>query len=174
MNKCFFFDRDGIINLKLENDYVKTIEEFVFIDDIFQILKQIKDEGYMIIIVTNQQGVGKGLMSENELNKIHNYMQNEIIKRVGFGFDAIYYCTDLAEINSYRRKPNPGMLVEAIDKFNINAEKSYIIGDSESDIIAGKKVGLKTIYIGSNQKIKADYLFDNHLEMLNNFKIGQD
>lgn len=145
-NKAFFFDRDGVINHRLVGDYVKTIQQFIIFPDIPQILKQIKLFDFKLILITNQQGVGKGLMSANELDNIHDFMQEQLYHH-GAKFDDIYSCTDLADSKSYRRKPNPGMILEAIEKWNIDPKLSFMIGDSDSDILAGRRAGVRTILV---------------------------
>jgi D-glycero-D-manno-heptose 1,7-bisphosphate phosphatase len=163
-NKAFFFDRDGIVNVRLVGDYVKNIDEFEFIPEFFSIFKLIKSLGYLVILITNQQGVGKGLMTNENLEEIHRYMQVKIKQETGFSFDDIFVSTDLADSGSWRRKPNPGMILEAMDKNNIDTHNSWIIGDSPSDAIAGKSVGLSTIFVGKfskEEQPKADFIFEN-------------
>lgn len=165
--KCIFFDRDGIINKRLMDNYVMKIEEFEFIDDIFPILKFADDHNFLKIVVTNQQGVGKGLMSDKELIKIHEYMNQELEKRTIKRFDEIHYCTDLKNTGSKRRKPEPGMLLEAIEKFGIDPKESWMIGDTDSDMLAGKRAGVKTILISDLVSSKhADYYFKEHKDLI--------
>lgn len=166
MNKAIFFDRDGIVNHRLIDDYVKSVSEFVLLDDFIALFKQIKELGYLAILITNQQGIGKGLMNINDLKEIHDFMQNQIFANTGYHFDDIYYCSDLAASNSFRRKPNPGMILEAIEKWNINPEKSWFIGDSKSDAKAGNAANVNTILIGNFENDLADLIFPN-LDQLN-------
>lgn len=147
MRKAIFFDRDGVINYRPVGDYVKSPAEFAFCPDIFDFLLHVKKLGYLAIVITNQQGVGKGKMSLAQLDDIHNYMQNRLLAAIGVCFDEIYYCTSLAQTGDIRRKPNPGMLLEAIEKYGIDITQSYMIGDSESDIDAGKRAGVRTIFL---------------------------
>lgn len=173
MNKAVFFDRDGIVNYRLIDDYVKSITQFVIIPDFPELFKVIKKSGYIAILITNQQGIGKGLMSIEDLENINALMQDILFKLSGYKFDDIFYCPDLEESNSFRRKPNPGMILEAADKWNIDLTNSYMIGDSESDIIAGKKAGVKTILINTNHNIEfADYNCNSIKECLDLFYIN--
>lgn len=162
LKKCIFFDRDGVVNKRLVGDYVKKISEFEFKSDFLEFFNRLSDN-YLKIIITNQQGIGKGLMTENDLANIHSHMQRHLSENFGKNFDDIYFCPDLKELNSFRRKPNPGMILEAMDKWKIEASRSWMIGDSESDIVAGSKAGLKTIFISdkqySNQENKPNYQF---------------
>lgn len=163
-NKAIFFDRDGIINYRIVGGYVESKHQFKFIPDFFDLFYLIKKIGYLAIIISNQQGVGKGILSLEDLEQIHSYMQKRLIDIFGFGFDDIYYCTDLTGSGSFRRKPNHGMLLEAIEKWNIDPKSSYMIGDSLTDVIAGKKAGTKTILINhylTEKPVEADYLFKN-------------
>ena len=169
-NRAFFLDRDGIINERLIGDYVKSIEEFVFIEDFFNLLKKIKDNNYLAILISNQQGIGKGLMTMNDLENVHNYMQNELYKQTGYRLDNIFVCTTLASDNDYRRKPNPGMILEAIEKYNIDPNQSFMVGDSQSDIEAGKNAGVSTIYIGNDNNINANFNFVNIMEFVRHFE----
>jgi len=169
-NKAVFFDRDGIVNHRIIDGYVTSPREFVFYPEFFELFTLVKSSGYLAILITNQQGVGKGLMSEKALMAVHNYMQAELAEQTGYNFDGIFYCTDLSGTASKRRKPEPGMLLEAIEQFKISVAESFLIGDMPSDIKAGASAGVKTIYIGEekfNEKhIKPDYTFKN-LDELN-------
>lgn len=139
-----FLDRDGVINRLLINDYVKTWNDFEFLPGVLAALKILNSHFKHIIIVTNQRGVGKGLMSEKALLEIHERMMEEIGK-CGGRIDKIYYCTDILE-SSPNRKPNIGMALRAkVDFPDINFKNSIMIGDSESDMIFGNKLEMKTI-----------------------------
>lgn len=149
MNKAFLFDRDGIVNFRIINDYVKSTEEFQFCEDFIYFFKKIKELNYFAFLITNQQGVGKNLMTLDDLFTIFNFMQKKLKELTGYQFDDIFYCTDLASTNSYRRKPNPGMLIEAIDKWNLDRKNTYMVGDSLSDILSAIKAGITPILIGN-------------------------
>lgn len=151
MNKAFFFDRDGVVNYRIVGQYVDSPAKFKFIDDFFDFFRLVKTSGFLAVLVTNQQGVGKGLMSEEDLAGVHEYMQQILFKRAAYKFDDIFFCPALESENSLCRKPNPGMALSAIKKWNIDAEQSWLVGDRKSDIIAGKRAGLRTIKIGSEQ-----------------------
>ncbi|MES2765918.1 MAG: HAD family hydrolase [Bacteroidota bacterium] len=161
MNKAFFFDRDGIVNRRKMGDYVYSIDEFEFLPDFFQLFKKVKANDFVAILITNQQGIGKGLMTEEVLKEIHEHMQTELLKETGFQFDDIFYCADLATANSFKRKPQPGMILEAMEKWGVDQEDSWMIGDSKSDAQAGNAAGVKTILIGDFLKEDADFVFKN-------------
>ncbi|MEQ8624114.1 MAG: HAD family hydrolase [Vicingaceae bacterium] len=153
-----FLDRDGVINKKLPNDYVKKIEEFEFIDGAEEAISKLGSIFGRIVVVTNQQGIGKGLMTVQELNEVHDYMQSRLIQ-MGGKIDKIYFCPDLADSKSNCRKPNTGMAEEARSEFNeIDFKKSIMVGDSLSDMQMGKRVGMVTVYVNTGNSIKeADY-----------------
>ncbi len=166
-----FLDRDGVINQKIEGDYVRDYEDFVFMPDIKQVLKQLRTQFGWIFVVTNQQGIGKGLMTENDLMRLHWQMQAELY---GYQveFDKVYHCPDLAAKNSSNRKPEIGMALQAKEDFpNINLDKSIIIGDSISDMEFGKRAGMKTIFLGNHkpENSNIDYYVKNCLEILDLF-----
>src|ERR1700741_2310199 len=142
-----FLDRDGVINKRLEDDYVKVLSEFEFIDGVPEAIKQFTEVFGKIIVVTNQQGIGKGVYTENDLNIIHHYMVDEIEKHEG-KIDKGYFSPHLAADNHHWRKPNIGMALQAKEDFKaIDFTKSVMVGDSMSDMEFGKKLGMKTVFI---------------------------
>ena len=141
-----FLDRDGVINELRKNDYVKKWEEFEFRDGIFEFLKIVTPYFKRTIVVTNQRGVGKGLMSEEDLLNIHENMKNTL-RENDIMIDKIYYCTALEE-SDYYRKPNIGMGMLAKKDFpDIDFSKSILIGDSDSDIKFAENLGIKGIKV---------------------------
>lgn len=160
-NWTLFLDRDGVINKRLSGDYVKNIEEFEFLEGVKECLPMLNKIFDRIIVVTNQQGIGKGIMTEYDLYKVHQFMLFEIEKSGG-KIDAVYFSPFKAEENHPMRKPNTGMALKAKEDFpDIEFEKSIMVGDSESDMEFGKRCGMKTVFIGNNnlQGIHADFAF---------------
>lgn len=165
-----FLDRDGVINKKIENGYVLNIEMFKFLNGVLEGLSLLAKIFNKIIIVTNQRGIGKGLMSEKDLNKIHDYMLKEITSNGG-RIDAIFYCPhDYEKQKCNCRKPNIGMALNAKKLFpEINFKKSIVIGDSLIDMEFAKNIGAIGIYVGNkiyseqisfrNLKNFAEYVF---------------
>lgn len=154
-----FLDRDGVINERIFGGYVTRIDEFIFRKDFINAIPELSRRFGRIIVVTNQQGVGKGLMSERNLSEIHNYMVDEIRNRGG-RIDGVYAATNLMGSENDRRKPNPRMGLEAQAEFpEIDFSKSLMIGDTDSDIIFGKNLGMKTACLLSEEKIsiQADF-----------------
>jgi D-glycero-D-manno-heptose 1,7-bisphosphate phosphatase len=166
MNKAVFFDRDGIVNVLLNNAYVRNIDEFEFIPEFFEFYKIVKELGFLTIIITNQQGIGKGIMTDKDLDIVHEFMQNEMLRLTGSKFDDIFSCGELHAANSYRRKPNPGMFLEAIEKWDIDVKQSIMIGDSERDAEGADKVGIKSILIGEYECEYANHIYTTYTEFL--------
>lgn len=145
--KYLFLDRDGVINVERPDDYVKNISEFVFTENALSAIKTLSEKFEHIFIITNQRGVGRNIMSLDDLNQVHDYMLSEI-KRVGGKINNIYFCTDLKP-ESINRKPNIGMAFQAQRDYPIiDFSKAIIIGNSKSDIEFGNKLGMYTILVG--------------------------
>jgi histidinol-phosphate phosphatase family protein len=145
-----FLDRDGVINVRLIDDYVKIPEDFTFIEGVPEAIRDLSSKFGRIVVVTNQQGIGKGLMTESDLENVHNKMLAEISK-VGGNIDKIYFSPFKKEENNITRKPQIGMALQARKEFpEINFKKSVIIGDSISDIIFGKKLKMKTVFVSDD------------------------
>ena len=142
-----FLDRDGVINKKLDGKYVRNWEEFTFIPNVLSSISKLSRLFNRIIIITNQQGIGKGLMSKNDLLFLHQKMLKEI-EKAGGKINKIYFCPHLETDNCNCRKPKIGMIENAIKDFpSINIQKAYLIGDSPSDIQAGEKAGIKSVKV---------------------------
>lgn len=163
-----FIDRDGVINKKKHGGYIQNRAEFEFLPGVLDFFKDFSNFFETIIVVTNQQGIAKGLMSIEDLADIHLFMINQINKSGG-KIDKIYFCPELDVNNPICRKPNIGMGLEAKRDFpNIEFSKSFIIGDSESDIEFGTRLGMRKVWIddgtiesSKRNEIanKADYTF---------------
>jgi len=148
-----FLDRDGVINRRIVDDYVKHWDDFEFLPGVLESFPIFAKKFKRIFIVTNQQGVGKGLMTNEAVEEVHRKMKTEI-ESMNCPIDAIYYCPSLAAENSPRRKPNPGMAHQAKQEFpDINLSKSIMVGDSPSDIEFGINAGMKTVFIGNRDLI---------------------
>lgn len=142
-----FLDRDGVINEKLNGRYVKDFSEFKFINKIPIAMNILAGIFSKIIVVTNQQGIGKGVMSEKELLDLHKEMTSHITIHGG-KISKIYYCPHLASDYCLCRKPRIGMFKQALEDFpEIKIESSYLVGDSNSDIQAGNSIGLRTVKV---------------------------
>lgn len=176
MEKVVFLDRDGTINI--EKNYLHKIEDFEFIKDSDKAIKLLKDNGFKVVVVSNQAGIARGYYSEEDVEILHEYINN-ILGKQGARIDAFYYCPHHPEhgIGKYLceckcRKPLTGMFEKAAEKINIDINKSWMVGDNKGDINAGINFGVKTILVatGYGEKIhneravKADYYVANLYE----------
>ncbi len=153
MNKFVFFDRDGVINFE-RGEYTYLKKDFAINEGIITSLKKLQDHGFLLIIVSNQGGISKELYSKEQVEKVHQYLINEL-KKHEILLTEIYYCPHHAAFeNCLCRKPKSLMLEKSIARFDIDTYQSYMIGDSERDITAAEKVGLNTIKIEPNENIE--------------------
>lgn len=154
-NKAVFLDRDGVINKEIGN-YITRPEEFQLVPGIGKSLKKLMDKGYLLIVITNQAGIAKGLYSHETLHEIHQRMEKELSPD-GVKLTAIYYCPHHPDFDGpcLCRKPGSLMLEQAIEKFHIDVDQSFFIGDRDRDIEAGNKVGVTGFKIESNAGIEA-------------------
>lgn len=155
--KYLFLDRDGVINIERPDDYVKDITEFVFIEGSLTAIAKLAPKFDHIFVITNQRGVGRGIMSAGNLQQVHDYMLSEIEKAGGKVSD-IYICTD-TDSTSINRKPNIGMAFQVQRDFSdINFRQSIMVGNSKSDIEFGDKLGMYTVLVG-NKYPKEDKIY---------------
>jgi D-glycero-D-manno-heptose 1,7-bisphosphate phosphatase len=161
-----FLDRDGVLNRKIDDDYVRNWNQFEFLPGVKEALAICAGLFGKIVIVTNQRGVGRGLMTEAELHEIHMRLMDEVEAKGG-RIDAIFYCPDITDEGSTHRKPAPGMAFDAQELFpEIDFNKSIMVGDSSSDMLFGKQLGMKTVLIGPNLKPQADCLFPSLVKFI--------
>ncbi|MCH8290786.1 D-glycero-beta-D-manno-heptose 1,7-bisphosphate 7-phosphatase [Candidatus Poribacteria bacterium] len=151
---AIFLDRDGVINRNLDNDYVKSWDEFEFIPNSLEAIKCLTDAGYPLIVITNQACINKGLVLPQTLDWIHQEMLSEIEHAGGY-IQAIYHCPHRDEDQCDCRKPKPGMLIQASHEHHIDLPNSYLIGDSMRDIEAGKRIGCRTFLVLTGNGSKA-------------------
>ncbi len=145
-----FLDRDGVINYEKEADYIRTPGEFRLYDGVIEAMARFSDRFGYIFVVTNQKGIGKGLMTEQDLRDIHAYMRG-LIEPAGGRIDRIYHCPDLDE-QSPNRKPNPGMGYQARQDFPaVDFSRSLVVGNTMGDMKFGKTLGSKTVFIPSTK-----------------------
>lgn len=158
-----YLDRDGVINEKAKpHDYIKTWDEFTFLPGVFEALQLFAEQHYKIVIITNQRGIARGMMTKQDVEQIHEKMCQEIRKHNG-NIDGIYICPhDYGECDC--RKPQIGLFLQAEQTFLPNKEQSWMIGDSPTDIEAGKKYQVHTIYLGTKKDVHADHICSTLLE----------
>lgn len=162
-----FLDRDGVVNKKLPDDYVKSWDEFEFLPGVLESLAVLRNYFSRIVVVSNQQGIGKGIMTEADLKVIHDQMLREVEQNGGL-IDAVYFCPDLENSRSRNRKPETGMALQAQNDFpDIEFKNSVMVGDALSDMDFAGKLGMVAVYLGTdkqfidNNKNKIDYVFNN-------------
>lgn len=143
-----FLDRDGVINHEKNNDYILHKDEFHFYDGVVAALASLHPFFKYIFIVTNQKGVGKGVMKLEDLKEIHHHMLAQI-EKAGGSIDKIYFCSDLSD-DSPNRKPNPGMAFQAQQDFpDIDLSKSIMVGNRPSDMKFGRNAGMHTVFVAT-------------------------
>ena len=152
-DKVVFLDRDGVINLDEPGKFIASWKEFEFVPGIKQDIKKLNDNGFLVIVATNQAGISLGFYSEADLENIHKKMQREL-QKAGAHIDDIFYCPHYKNDKCKCRKPEPGLLLKAAGKYNIDLKEAWVIGDDKNDIEAGKRAGCKTIKVERNKGIK--------------------
>lgn len=142
--KTIFLDRDGLINQQApEHDYIKSWKEFRFLPGVPQAIRQLNEAGYLVLVITNQRGVARGMLQLETVTAIHKKMCQELAKNGAF-IQKVYVCPH--EIGTCScRKPDVGLFLQAEKDFRIDKEHSWMIGDSDSDVEAGRRYGVKTI-----------------------------
>jgi histidinol-phosphate phosphatase family protein len=152
MNRAVFLDRDGVINKKSpEGGYVTTWKDMHFPAGVAEAIRSLNRAAFLVIVVSNQRCVAKGLLKVRDLESIHEMMRQRLASE-GATIDAIYFCPHECEPPCGCRKPAPGMLLEAAQDFQIDLASSWMIGDSPTDVAAGRKAGCKTARILSGEE----------------------
>lgn len=162
-----FLDRDGVLNKRIIDDYVKKPEELEILPGVPKALEKFNQLFGTIVVVTNQQGIGKGLMTEDDLAAVHQKLLKSI-ENAGGRIDQFYFAPQLAKENHPDRKPGIGMGLKAKNDFpSIDFSKAIMIGDSESDIEFGMNLEMKTVMLKNSRNLstKADYIFETLLEV---------
>ncbi|MDA7818372.1 HAD family hydrolase [Sulfurimonas sp.] len=155
MKKALFLDRDGVINI--EKDYLYKIEDFEFIDGIFELCQYYMSQDYIIIVVTNQSGIARDYYTQKQFENLTSWMIGMFDER-GVDIQHVYHCPHHPTITGTCtcRKPEPGMLLNASKEYDVDLENSIIIGDKESDIEAGLNAGLTCTYLFNNNSTCKD------------------
>lgn len=154
---ALFLDRDGVINV--DHRYVHTPDEFQFIDGIFELVAAANRAGYLVVVVTNQAGIGRGFYSEEQFHALTDWMQTKFSERGG-QIDAVYFCPHhpTEGLGIYRqdcdcRKPAPGMIFAAMRDFDIDLSKSILVGDTFKDVQAADAAGIGKVFLLQADKI---------------------
>ena len=141
---ALFIDRDGTIIKQIDGHYISSIEQIELIENIFPAILMLQNEGYLVIIVTNQAGINKGILSNELVDEINQHIIR-LLKKQGIDVSAVYVCPHKPEEQCKCRKPQPGLLLKAAKELNIDLENSIIIGDTDKDTEAGLNAGLKKV-----------------------------
>jgi D-glycero-D-manno-heptose 1,7-bisphosphate phosphatase len=152
MNSCVFLDRDGVLNIE-KGTYTWRIEDFELIGGVNESLEKLKKNGFLIIVVTNQAGISRGLYTKSEMLRCNEYLEELTRHRI----DDIYYATahpDFTE--SLLRKPDSLMFEKAIAKYSIDPARSWMVGNSERDLIPAIKLGIRSIFVGEGADIQGN------------------
>lgn len=163
MKKAVFLDRDGVINEVLTNrvKFVNRPNQLYFLPGVAEAIRQLNNVVDYVFVVTNQGGVGLGFMKESQLQAIHVHMI-ETLRKEGAVIDEAVYCPHKPKSGCGCRKPNSKLIEDLAEKYNVNLSASYMVGDTDTDIIAGKKAGTKAVFIGSSDPL-ADAAFPDLL-----------
>lgn len=154
-HKALFLDRDGVINE--DYGYVHKKEDFVFVEGIFQLVSAAKEKGYLVIIVTNQAGIGRGYYSEGDFVRLMDWVRQRFAEKGG-AIDAVFHCpfhpthgVGKYKQKSFFRKPAPGMLLQAANDYGLHLPSSVLVGDSRSDIQAGLAAGVGKLFFYAHE-----------------------
>ncbi len=155
LKPALFLDRDGVVNV--EKNYLHRIEDFEFIDGIFELCSLYAQRGYLVVIVTNQSGIARGFYSEADFERLSAWMVGEFKKR-GITVAGVYHCPHHPEISGECdcRKPEPGMFIEAASDLGIDLAHSVMVGDSERDIVAAHRAGVPETYLLTGKAVKSE------------------
>ncbi len=166
LNKCIFLDRDGVINEE-RGEYTYRVEDFRLLPGVPEALQALKAAGYLLIIITNQSGISRGIYTRKQMQACHDLLQ----KATRHAIDDIYYCPYHPSVtNSLCRKPGTLMIEKAMTRYHIDPAKSWLVGDAERDITCGLKMGLKTILISEikSETTTAHYCASDLLQTVRN------
>jgi len=158
IRKAVFLDRDGVIN-KNKDDYVKNVSELEIFSNISESIKKLKELGFFVLVITNQSAINRGLTTHENINKIHQTIQEHLKTHSTF-IDAFYYCPHKPEDHCICRKPKPGLIIQATKEFNIDLKSSWMIGDRDSDIKSAELAGCNSI------KIRPDFRLQDAVNMI--------
>ncbi len=154
MNKCIFLDRDGVINKDFV-DYAYSLDRFEILPGVPEAIARIKAAGYLVVVVTNQSGIAKGIYNRFQMQECHDYLQEQVNHLI----DRIYYAPWHPSVSeSLSRKPGTMMFERAIARFDIDVARSWMIGDKKRDLIPAIKMGLRTIQVDGHDDEMADFV----------------
>ena len=147
MNKAIFLDRDGVLNYD-RDDYVKSVKELKIKPNVFSHILRLKENGYILVVITNQSAINKGLTTHENVKNIHTTIQNYLKENHTY-IDEFFYCPHTTDEDCNCRKPKTGLLQKAISQFDIDLKSSWLIGDRDTDIQAANLIGCRAIKLDS-------------------------
>ncbi len=154
-------DRDGVINHDAD-DFIKSADEWIPIPGSLEAISRLKKAGYLVTVASNQSGIARGLFSEDDLQKIHQKMEQQLVMR-GTNFDGIFYCPHGPSDNCICRKPKPGLLLQIARAFEINLSETQFVGDNISDIKAAEMANAQPILVRTG---KGEHVMEHHPEAI--------
>jgi histidinol-phosphate phosphatase family protein len=164
MKRAAFLDRDGVINQRPPaGEYITRWEDLHILPGVAEAVSGLREAGFLVVVVTNQRAVARGLLADSELQSLHQRMR-DALEKAGAKIDALYYCPHEKEPACECRKPAPGMLLKAASEYGIDLSASWMIGDSLIDMAAGKAAGCKTALIGDGETPGADLIVPSLLD----------
>jgi D-glycero-D-manno-heptose 1,7-bisphosphate phosphatase len=164
--RAVFLDRDGVIN-ENRQDYVKTWDEFVFLPGALDSLRLLAHSEFLVVIISNQSAIHRGLVSTAVVEEIHRRMLSEV-EKIGARIDGVYYCPHAPSEVCDCRKPLPGLLLKAAEEMQIDLEQSYCVGDKLTDLAAGRAAGCRGILVLTGEGSK------QNVDMLNGYAVSRD
>lgn len=147
--KAVFLDRDG--TLIEDKGYISKCNQVMLLPGVIEALRNLKELGFELIIISNQSGIGRGLVTETQVEKINNYLDS-LLTSEGINITDVYYCPHTPDDNCFCRKPKPGMILSALNKYDINAKESYFVGDKWTDVETAVNAGLSPVLISDSSE----------------------
>lgn len=169
-NKCIFLDRDGVLNKDFV-DYAYTLEKFIILPGVPEALSKLHDAGYLLIVITNQSGIAKGIYTRQEMEKCHEFLH----EKTGHLIDHIYFSPWHPNFSeSLTRKPGSLMFEKAIAKFDVDVSRSWMIGDKKRDLVPAIKLGISTIQVDGHDDGIADFVAPDLLSAADHILSGEN
>ena len=162
INKACFLDRDGVLNEDI--GYLHKSEDFKWIDGAVEAIKLLKKNNFLVIVITNQSGISRGYFTSKDVTNLHEWM-NKILKKEDIQINDFFFSGDLPNNNpESRRKPSPKMINEAVEKYNLDKTRCFMVGDKKTDLIAAKNASIKGfLFKGGNLSVKISKILKDHL-----------
>ena len=162
INKACFLDRDGVLNEDI--GYLHKSEDFKWIDGAVEAIKLLKKNNFLVIVITNQSGISRGYFTSKDVTNLHQWM-NKILKKEGIQINDFFFSEDLPNNNpESRRKPSPKIINEAVEKYNLDKTRCFMVGDKKTDLIAAKNASIKGfLFKGGDLSVKISKILKDHL-----------